>query len=157
MTNHRLLVALSGAVVIAGVAGCSASGTNPSASPAASATVAHSPADSAQSPCDTLGGKIDSDGTCHVHSETPTYALDFHFPVSYPDMQPVTDYIAHERDDFLDWLKKYPVPNGMPSALNIGGTSYQSSGTKSLVLDIETGPRSRSTQCSNPVMRRWPC
>jgi hypothetical protein len=106
MTNRRLLVALSGAVVVAGVAGCGASGTGtPGAPPAASATVAHSPADSAQSPCDTLGGTTDPDGTCHVHSETPTYTLDFRFPVSYPDMQPVTDFIAHKRDEFIDWLK----------------------------------------------------
>jgi hypothetical protein len=139
MTNRRLLVVLSGAVVVAGVAGCGASGTGtPGAPPAASATVAHSPADSAQSPCDTLGGTSDPDGTCHVHSETPTYTLDFRFPVSYPDMQPVTDFIAHKRDEFIDWLKKYPVPNSISSALNIVGTSYESSGTKSLVLDIGT-------------------
>jgi hypothetical protein len=139
MTNHPLLVALSGAVVIAGAAGCGASATNtPSAPPASSATVTHSPAASAQSPCDSLSGKIDPDGTCHVHAETLSYTLDFRFPVSYPDMRPVTDYIAHERDDFLDWLKKYPVPDGTSSALNIGGRSYESSGTKSLVLNIET-------------------
>jgi hypothetical protein len=139
MTNHPLLIALSGAVVIAGVAGCGASTTStPSASPAASAAVSHTPAASAQSPCDTLSGKLDLDGTCHVHTETPSYTLDFRFPVSYPDMRPVTDYITHERDDFLDWLKKDPVPNGMSSALNIGGKSYESSDTKSLVLNIET-------------------
>jgi hypothetical protein len=139
MTNHRLLVVLSGAVVIAGVAGCDASGfSTPSAPPASSPTLAHSPAASSKSSCDTLGGTRQPDGTCHVHTETPLYTLDFEFPASYPDMQPVTDYIAQERDDFADWLKKYPVPNGIHSALNIGGKSYESSATKSLVLTVET-------------------
>src|SRR5690349_17613455 len=139
MTNHRLLVALSSAVVIAGVAGCGASGSGtPSASNAASPTIAHSSTTSSKSPCDTLGGTGQPDGTCRVHTETPLYTLDFEFPVSYPDMRPVTDYIAQERDDFLDWLEKYPVPNGIHSALNIGGKSYESSGTKSLVLTVET-------------------
>jgi hypothetical protein len=139
MTNHRLLVGLTGAIVIAGVAGCGpSSSSTPSAASAAPSSSAMSPAVSAPSPCDELGGTPGPDQSCHVHSETPTYTLDFQFPVNYPDMQPVTTYIAQRRDDFVDWLKKYPVPGGIHSALNIGGRSYQSAGTQSLVLTIGT-------------------
>ncbi len=141
MTNHRLLVALTGAIVIAGVAGCGTSSTgtsapsSPSPSPAANAPTTSA---SAPSLCTKLGGTSDSNQTCHVRSETSTYTLDFKFPVDYPDMQPVTDYIAKRRDEFVEWLKKYPVPGGVSSALNIGGDSYKSSGTQSLVLTMET-------------------
>jgi hypothetical protein len=134
MTNHRLLVAVSSAIVIAGVAGCSAS-TTVTPTPRAATT---SPSVSAPSPCDTVGGKIGPDQACHVHTGTPTYTLDFGFPIDYPDMHPVTDYVIHQRDDFLDWLKKYPLPGGIHSALHIDGKSYQSSDTRSLVLTVGT-------------------
>ena len=132
--KHQLLVGLSSAIVIAGVAGCGTSGIP---SPASSVS-APSPAAVAPSPCTTLGGTSDPDQTCHVHSETSTYTLDFRFPVNYPDMRPVTDYIAHRSDDFVDWLKQYPVPGGTHSELDILGRSYESSSTQSLVLDVHT-------------------
>ena len=132
--KHRLLVGLSSAVAIAGIAGCGTSGTPGPAS----STSTPSPAADAPSPCTTLGGTSDPDQTCHVHSETSTYTIDFRFPVNYPDMQPVTGYIAHRSDDFVDWLKQYPVPGGAHSELDIVGRSYESSGTQSLVLDVHT-------------------
>ncbi len=73
-----------------------------------------------------------------MHSETSTYTLDFRLPVNYPEMRPVTDYIAQRGDDFADWLKQYPVPGGTHSGLDIVGRSYESSSTQSLVLDVHT-------------------
>jgi hypothetical protein len=135
--SHRLLVALSSTIVIAGSAGCGASSTGTPAS-ATSAMSSSSNAADAPSPCAKLSGTIAPDGMCHVHNETPFYTTDFHFPVTYPDMTAVTDYIAQSRDGFVDWLEKNPVPGGIHSGLNIAGDAYSSSSTQSLVLSIET-------------------
>jgi uncharacterized protein DUF4232/uncharacterized protein DUF3298 len=136
--KHRVLAALCGTVVIVGMSGCATSGTGATISSTPQAASASPTAAAAPSPCDAVGGKIDPDTTCHVHTETPSYTLDFRFPLSYPDMQAVTDEIVARRDQFVDWLKQYPVPGGVHSALNIGGRAFESSSTRSLVLDIET-------------------
>ncbi len=128
----QLLVAISGSIIIVGATGCGPSGV------VATSTSATSAAAPAPSPCASLGGTLESDGTCHVHSETPTYAIDIGVPVDYPDMRPVTDYVAQRRDEFSDWLQRYPVPGGIRSALHIDGRSYDSPGTTTLVLTVGT-------------------
>jgi hypothetical protein len=136
--KQRILTALYGVVMVIGISGCATSGSGaPTSSPTPTPTASPAPA-AAGSPCDVVGGKIDTDTTCHVHTETPTYTLDFRFPMSYPDMAAVTDEITQRRDQFLDFLKQNPVPGGIHSALNIGGRAFESSSTRSLVLDIET-------------------
>jgi hypothetical protein len=64
--------------------------------------------------------------------------MDFEFPVDYPDVAPIIDYVAQRRDEFVDWLKQYPVPGGIQSGLHIDGKSYQSASTRSVVLTIGT-------------------
>jgi len=64
------------------------------------------------------------------------------FPVDYPDQQAVGAYLKRERDDLVDYAKKYP-PAGIPATyvLDIKGTEYHSgttdSGTRSLVFDAD--------------------
>jgi hypothetical protein len=96
----------------------------------------------AQSACADLGGTVDRDQICHVHSATASYQIDFSFPVDYPDQQPLTDFLTQQRDQFVDYAKKYPRGDRpMPYALEATGTAYRSgtpaSGTKSLVFDIQ--------------------
>jgi hypothetical protein len=131
--------ALLSAIAILAVAGCGTSNTGASTSSTspASSMVPPSPAAAASLSCDRLGGTKDHDA-CHVRAETPVYTLDFRFPVTYPEMAPVTDYIAGCRDDFVDWMTKNPVPGGIHSELEIIGNSYSSAGTNSLVPTIET-------------------
>lgn len=98
------------------------------------------PAAGAQSACAVLGGVVGSPQSCHVHSETDSYQLDFRFPVDYPDQQAVADYLAHERDMFLDWVAESPSSDsGFPYRLDIIGGAYHSVRTESLVLTIGNG------------------
>jgi hypothetical protein len=100
------------------------------------------PTASAQSACAGLGGTVDGDQTCHVHSATSSYTLDFTFPVSYPDRQPPTDYLTQERDRLVDYAAQFPPGRDrpVPYELKATGTAYRSgtpaSGTQSLVFHI---------------------
>jgi hypothetical protein len=94
---------------------------------------------SGQSACADLGGTVDPDQICHVHSATSSYTLDFHFPIDYPDQQALTDALTQERDDFVDWVAR-AVPRSYPYELDISGKEYRSgtpaAGTQSLVLNV---------------------
>ena len=106
----------------------------------------------AQSACTALGGTVDSGQVCHVQNATPTYKIDFSFPVDYPDQQPLADYLTHERDDFVKWVQSPAAQNSpAPPQLMSKGTTYRSgtpaSGTESLVLQMG--------QDSNPHPVAW--
>jgi hypothetical protein len=94
----------------------------------------------AQSACADLSGTVDPDQSCHVHSATPSYTLDFSFPVSYPDQLPLTDYLKQRRDEFVDYAAR-GSNRPVPYSLAIRGSGYRSgkpaTGTQSLVFDIE--------------------
>ena len=95
----------------------------------------------AQSACADLGGAVDPDQTCHVHSATPSYTLDFSFPLDYPDQQALTDYLTQQRDQFVNYVQKYPpVGRPAPYSLAVTGTAYRSgtpaTGTQSLLFEI---------------------
>ena len=120
-TMSRLLVALTSAAVIA-------------ASPA--------PAAGAQSTCASLGGTVDPNQLCQVHSATSTYTIDMSFPLDYPEQQAVTDYLTQDRADFVDWFTKF-APDGRdrPYIHNVTAKTFRSgaptSGTQSLVLEVD--------------------
>jgi hypothetical protein len=144
VTIRNVLIALTSVAVIAGAVGCGTSSisiaTTPTpASPATASSGQPSPAASAPSACADLGGKLDPDRSCHVHTATTTYTLDFRFPVDYPDQQALTDSLTQERDDFVNWVDQ-AVPRSFPYELDVVGKSYHSgtpaSGTQSLVFDI---------------------
>jgi hypothetical protein len=93
----------------------------------------------AQSACADLGGTVGPDQVCQVHSATDTYKIDFSFPVDYPNQQPVTDYLATQRDAFVRFSQLPAARDwGAPYQLLARGQTYRSgtpaSGTESLVL-----------------------
>ena len=59
------------------------------------------PMAAAQSACDQLGGTVDPNQICHLHSATATYTIDLGFPIDYPDQEPIADYLTQQRDDFV--------------------------------------------------------
>jgi hypothetical protein len=143
MTDGRkALAAFASAAVIVGVAGCGTSDSpQPTSTASSSAAASSSPIPATASACTDLGGTVGGDQTCTVHTATPQYTIDIAFPVDYPEQQAVREFLVHERDDFVDYVKKYP-PTGIPAAyaLDIKGTQYHSgptdSGTQSLVFDV---------------------
>ena len=93
------------------------------------------PTATAQSACDQLGGTVDPNQICHVHSATATYTIDLGFPVDYPDQQPVADYLTQQRDDFVKFAQLPAARDwGAPYQLVVDGKTYRSAGTQSLVL-----------------------
>jgi hypothetical protein len=122
LLHRNLFVATVGAALIAGAAAM--------------------PPASAQSGCDGLGGTIDANQVCQVHSTTPAYTLGMSVPLDYPDQQAVFDYLTQDRADFLNWLAKF-APDGRtrPYMHDVSAKTYRSgtpeSGTQSLVLDID--------------------
>ena len=91
----------------------------------------------AQSACNALGGTVDSGQVCHAQNATPTYKIDFSFPVDYPDQQPLADYLTQQRDGFVKWVQSPAAQNSpRPPELLAQGTTYRSSGTESLVLQM---------------------
>jgi hypothetical protein len=144
MLHHRnLLAALTSVAVIAGSVACGTATTadQPTSDPA-SATATPAPAASAQSACAGLGGTVDADQTCHVHSATSSYTLDMSFPLDYPDQQAVIDYLTQDRADFVDWFTKFgPDGRDRPYEHVVTAKTFRSgtptSGTQSLVLEIE--------------------
>jgi hypothetical protein len=88
--------------------------------------------------CDGLGGTVDASQICQVHSTTPTYTIDMSVPLDYPDQQAVTDYLMQDRADFLDWIAKFASQGrNRPYMHDVTAKTYRSSGTQSLVLDID--------------------
>jgi len=92
----------------------------------------------AQSACAELGGTVDPDQICHGHDASSNYTLDVSFPVSYPDQQPLTDFLTHQRDEWTNDAQKNPPRDRPPYLLAITGTAYRSDtpapGTQSLVF-----------------------
>src|ERR1700730_11960639 len=94
----------------------------------------------AQSACADLGGTVDPDHNCHVHSTGSSYNVHFNFPVGYPDQRALADYLTHDRDQFVTYVTQLPPRNGMPYDLEAKGTTYRSgtpaSGTESVALEL---------------------
>lgn len=75
--------------------------------------------------CTDLGGTVDATQTCHVTSQDPGYSLDISYPVDYPDVGPVFDYVKQTRDGFLN-VAKMPDGRSTPYELDTTTTRYQS-------------------------------
>jgi len=104
---------------------------------AAVIAIASPAAASAQSSCDGLGGTVDADQVCQVHSTSPTYTIDMSIPLDYPDQQAVFDYLTQDRADFVDWIANEDgAGRNRPYMHDVTAKTYRSSGTQSLVLKI---------------------
>jgi hypothetical protein len=138
-------LALMAAATVVIAAGCATSrvpDANPPTPPpptAATSSARSAPAATGQSACTNLGGALQPDHNCRLHTATASYTLDFNFPVDYPDPHGLTDFLTHERDEYIGWVAKSP-PRSYPYELNIIGKTYRSgtpaSGTQSLVFNI---------------------
>ncbi|WP_235010166.1 esterase [Mycobacterium sp. 3519A] len=102
---------------------------------AGAALIAGMPSASAQLTCAELGGTVDVDQVCHVHSTAAAYSMDIDFPLGYPDEQAVAGYLEQSRADFLSWVAEFG--GGHRRYLHdVTAEKYQSSGTQSLVLTV---------------------
>ncbi|CQD16945.1 immunogenic protein MPB64/MPT64 [Mycobacterium lentiflavum] len=144
MSYRGALNAVVAATVIASAAGCDTShGPQQTTSTASSATATTSVVVQGQSACSELHGTIGADRSCHVHGATSDYTIEMSFPVDYPDMSPVTDFLKRNRDEFLDWVAKFGPSDrrGRPYEYRVTAMTFRSgpahSGTQSLVLKID--------------------
>lgn len=96
------------------------------------------PVAAAQSACADLGGTVDADQTCQVHTANASYTLDYRFPVGYPDQQAVAGYLTQTRDGFVN-VSGMPGSRDQPYVLDARGTAYSSGTpprTQSLVFEV---------------------
>ena len=93
---------------------------------------------SAQPQCSDLGGAADGT-TCKIHAGTDVYTIDIRYPLDYPDLQALTDYLAQTRAGFVN-ASQMPGSGNVPYQLAIEADSYHSGraprGTQSVVLKI---------------------
>ena len=121
-----LAAVLTAAGVAAGLAAAPTAAAQPSVVPAPSA-------------CVDLGGTIDADQICRVHTEEPTYTLDYTFPTDYPDQEALTAYLKQTRDGFIN-VSEMPGSWNLPYVLDGRGTGYRTgpdnAGTRSVVFEV---------------------
>lgn len=76
---------------------------------------------------------------CKIQMADPGYNLDISFPANYPDEKSVAEFIAKERDDFLN-VAKSSTPRDQPYQLTITSANYGSAipprGTEAVVLKV---------------------
>jgi hypothetical protein len=85
-------------------------------------------------------GTAAADDIYHDHSETSSYTVDISYPLDYPDAKAVSDFVAADRQDFVDWVaEEGPDGRNRPYTYAVSGTTYRSAkpATQSLVLDID--------------------
>lgn len=145
MLIRNVLIAIACSALVAGAAGCGTSGTAPqdtSSATAASTASASDPAAGGHAACDGLGGTIEPDQICHAHTVASSYELDIRFPVEYPDLAPVTDFVAQTQEEWTATAQTSPPQNRRPYLLAIAGTAYLSgtpeSGTRSVVVAMNS-------------------
>lgn len=143
------LITIMAAAVITGAVGCGTSSGPHQTTPAgASGQKTTSPAPpsvspQAPAPCADLNGTVAPDRSCHVRSTTSAYTVDMSFPLDYPDLRAVTDFLGQDRAEFLDWVAKFGPSEGRgrPYHYVVTAQTFRSgkpgSGTQSLVLEID--------------------
>ncbi|MEE6138783.1 RsiV family protein [Mycobacterium sp. 050128] len=144
MSYRGALITVVAAAVIASAAGCGTSRiAQQTTSTASSAAVTTSVVVQGQSAWSGLHGTIGADLYCHVHGTTSAPNIEMSFPLDYPDMSPVTDFLKRNRDEFLDWVTKFGPSDGRgrPYEYHVTAMTFRSgpadSGTQSLVLKID--------------------
>ena len=95
------------------------------------------PASAAPPKCADLNGTVDVSQMCQIQEGDPAYSLHIAYPVDYPDVQPVFDYIKQTRDGFIN-VAKMPDARTMPYQLEVSASEYNSAvpprGTQSVVF-----------------------
>jgi hypothetical protein len=89
--------------------------------------------------CAALGGVVEADNICHVHSTAASYTMDLRFPTDYADEQAVLDYLAQNRDGFTN-VAQTPAVRNVPYEMDVTTQSFTSGppagGTQSVVLKL---------------------
>jgi hypothetical protein len=78
-------------------------------------------------------------GTFHDQTETAEYTIDVTYPLDYPDIKSVSDFVNADRGYFLDWVDRWRHDGpARQYTYGIDGKTYSSTrpATKSLVLTI---------------------
>jgi Protein of unknown function (DUF3298) len=125
MVTRNILVAVATAAVMLGAAGLSI----PTAAADTGATQG----------CIDLGGTVGSAQTCRIHTETGTYTSDVSYPLDYPDQQSLTDFLATDRDNFVDFVAESRVrewPYGHDLTAHPYRSEVGAKGTQTVVLEI---------------------
>lgn len=103
-----------------------------------SSVAAAVPALAAPPKCADLNGSVDASQMCQIQEADPTYTLRIAYPVDYPDVTTVFDYIKQTRDGFIN-VAKMPDWRAMPYQLDTKATEYNSAvpprGTQSVVFE----------------------
>jgi hypothetical protein len=85
-------------------------------------------------------GAASADDVYHDHSETWSYTVDITYPLDYPDAAAVSDYVAADRQEFIDWVAEVgPDGRNRPYTYDVSAKTYRSAqpATQSLVLTID--------------------
>ena len=92
--------------------------------------------------CADLSGVVDANQICQISATDPGYSMTISYPISYPDVEPVFDYVKETRDGFLN-VAKTPDSRTMPYELDTTETEYNaaipSRGTQSVVFKTYQG------------------
>ncbi|WP_343571332.1 esterase [Mycobacterium sp.] len=96
----------------------------------------------ADSACVSLGGTLQGDDNCNVHTVTSTYTVNMTFPADYPD-QSLTDFLGQNRDGFINVAQtssQTSGPRDVPYQMDVSSEQYHSGqapgGTRSVVLKV---------------------
>lgn len=93
----------------------------------------------AQTDCATMGGTVEPDNICHVHSVASNYTMDLRFPTNYADQQAVVDYLTQNRDGFTN-VAQTPAARNAPYEMDVTTQRFTSgppvAGTQSVVLKL---------------------
>jgi hypothetical protein len=92
--------------------------------------------------CTDLGGVVDASQICQITATDPGYSMTISYPVGYPDVQAVFDYVKQTRDGFLN-VAKMPDSRAMPYELDTTETEFNSTvpprSTQSVVFKTYQG------------------
>ncbi|MDT5336858.1 MAG: hypothetical protein QOD90_2363 [Mycobacterium sp.] len=99
-------------------------------------------ASAAPEKCADLSGVVDASQICQISATDPGYTMNISYPVGYPDVTAVFDYVKETRDGFLS-VAKTPDSRTMPYELETTETEFNSAapprGTQSVVFKTYQG------------------
>jgi hypothetical protein len=99
-------------------------------------------ASAAQPKCADLNGVVDANQICQIQASDSRYSLNISYPIDFPDVAEVFDYVKQTRDGFVN-VAKMPDSRSMPYELETTETEYSSAvplrGTQSVVFKTYQG------------------
>lgn len=90
--------------------------------------------------CDDFNGVVDSAQMCQITGTEPNYSLSISYPVDYPDVVPMIDYVKQTRDGFLN-VANMPGTGDMPYELDMRATEFESAVPEPVPVPAPVPPR----------------